>query len=345
MDFSTALASMCEECEIGLLAQVLRDIRLRMDVSLRDFAEHINAQNTAYEKKWLLDRGARLRNINKNIVHRWEGSETQAPSIPIDFGKAELQWIGTILGLSAQEQAQYDQAVLCYLLFDLDERARDICDDQNTLDTEPVSIGIGVAVMPEPLKDAGFSDVDLILWETATAYLNQPSPETEAAYLKARQQLEQRLIAETAVQTNNQANESAKRMNQPNAESKIKRMPNQRNRTWLLAGVAVFGFFMFMGGMLFNNYLVGQPFSDGDTTIPSDFALTATQIIENASQTAIVPATATTTQVMLITATPTRVVSRTPIPSFTPTATFTPTQLPPTVPPLITATPIPTSTP
>ncbi|MEL6524793.1 MAG: hypothetical protein AAFQ07_03690 [Chloroflexota bacterium] len=337
MDFSTALASMCEECEIGLLAQVLRDIRLRMDVSLRDFAEHINAQNTAYEKKWLLDRGTRLRNINKNIVHRWEGSETQAPSIPIDFGKAELQWIGTILGLSPQEQAQYDQAVLCYLLFDLDERARDICDDQNTLDTEPADIGMGVDVMPEPLKDAGFSDVDLTLWETATAYLNQPSPETEAAYLKARQQLEQRLIIRTAVQNNNQVSESSKPMNQSNAEGKIKRIPNQRNRTWLLTGVAVFGFFMFMGGMLFNNYLVGQPFNDGDTIIPPDIALTATQLIENATGTAEALPTETNT--------PTQVLTRTPIPTFTPRATFTPTQLPPTVPPLITATPIPTSTP
>ncbi|MEO1162750.1 MAG: hypothetical protein AAFV98_03115 [Chloroflexota bacterium] len=322
MDFSTALASMCDECEIGLLAQVLRDIRLRMDVSLRDFAEHINAQNTAYEKKWLLDRGARLRNINKNIVHRWEGSETQAPSIPIDFGKAELQWIGTILGLSAQEQAQYDQAVLCYLLFDLDERARDICDDQNTLDTEPVSIGIGVAVMPEPLKDAGFSDVDLTLWETATAYLNQPSPETEAAYLKARQQLEQRLIIRTAVQNNNQVSESSKPMNQSNAEGKIKRIPNQRNRTWLLTGVAVFGFFMFMGGMLFNNYLVGRPFSDSEFN--DALELTATRLF--------VDLTGTVEALTTETNTPTRVVTSTPIPTFTPTATFTPTFIPPTVP-------------
>ncbi|MEL7433628.1 MAG: hypothetical protein AAFN11_06750, partial [Chloroflexota bacterium] len=195
------------------------------------------------------------------------------------------------------------------------------------LDTEPVSIErvLVVADVSRPfikVKDAGFSDVDLTLWETATAYLNQPSPETEAAYLKARQQLEQRLIIRTAVQNNNQVSESSKPMNQSNAEGKIKRIPNQRNRTWLLTGVAVFGFFMFMGGMLFNNYLVGRPFSDSEFN--DALELTATRLF--------VDLTGTVEALTTETNTPTRVVTSTPIPTFTPTATFTPTFIPPTVP-------------
>lgn len=321
MDFSTALASMCEECKIGLLAQVLREIRLRMDVSLRDFAEYINTQNTVYEKKWLLERGARLRNINKNIVHRWEGSETQTPSIPVDFGKAELQWIGTILGLSTQEQAQYDQAVLCYLLFDLDERARDICDDHNTLDKEPADIRMGVVAMSEPRKDAGFTDVDLTLWETATAYLQQPSPETETAYLKARQQLEQRLITEIAGQTDTQASERVEHMKQSNPDEKIKRMPNPSKRLWLVAGIIVLCIAMFIGGIQFNQYWSGRNVTYSDSPPQADFALTATQLIIEATGTASAPLTQT--------------IEAFPTETHTPSATFTPT-------PTLTNTPTPT---
>lgn len=316
MNFSSALASMCEECQVGLLAQVLRDIRVGMALSLRDFAEHINAQNAAYERQWSLQAHSLLRPVNKNIVHRWEGSETQAPSIPADFGKAQLQWIGTILDLDAPTQAQYDQAVLCYLLFDLDERARDICDERDSFTPQPEPSTTGVATMPTPFQNAGFTDTDMHLWEAATQYIQQPSPATEAAYLRARQQLEYAILsaATNNQQKQRQTSQTKETTTMSRSDEKPKNTARQSNRStaFLLLAAAIFGIVAFGAGILFDDFTQNTPPSDIQPVVTA----TAGPPSDGASPTPVPTTTHTPTPTIM------------PPTALPATATFVPTQTP-----------------
>lgn len=183
---------MCTDCKHFEMGRVLRQIR--GGKTREDFAVHINKQRRKVEKRRITNVVAWMpsNEIDDNVIARWEGTEKQAVRLPMGWGMEEMQLLAELLRLPAEVKRQYDLAVICYLVFDLDRRGRphSVCED---LEGGDVGGGAGALViggltLPQFFKSRGLNSDDVKLWEAASASANDPTSKAKLQrYMKARE--------------------------------------------------------------------------------------------------------------------------------------------------------------